>query len=113
MSVESSEPRPALRDVSRPAEVDGAPGGAVDGLEPVLASVLQENAQLRHALQSRIVIEQAKGVLAERYALELEAAFEVLRMSARDHRMSIHKLARAVVESHETPPQIRAPQDSY
>ena len=111
MSVESSEPEPALRDVSRPEEASDRPAdGAVDGLEPVVASVLAENAQLRRALQSRIVIEQAKGVLAERYALDLDAAFQLLRTSSRNNRMSIHELARAVVGSRRTPPQIRPPQ---
>ena len=108
MSVESHERRPRLRDVSRPA-VDGARGGAVDRLQELIATVLEENEQLRHALQSRIVIEQAKGVLAERYGLDMRTAFDVLRRSARNHRMSIHALAEAVVASRETPPQIRPP----
>lgn len=112
MSVESSEPKPALRDVSAPVESSsGAEDRAVDRLESVLASVLEENAQLRRALQSRIVIEQAKGVLAERYALDVDAAFQLLRSSSRNNRMSIHELARAVVGSRETPPQIRPPAD--
>jgi len=112
LSVESTEPKPALRDVSRPAESsDRAADGAADHLEHVLASVLEENAQLRRALQSRIVIEQAKGVLAERYALDLQVAFQLLRTSSRNNRMSIHELARAVVGSRETPPQIRATED--
>jgi hypothetical protein len=108
LSVESHERRSRLRIVSRPA-VDGAGGGAVDRLQELVASVLEENEQLRHALQSRIAIEQAKGVLAERYGLDMQTAFDVLRRSARHNRMSIHLLAEAVVVSRETPPQIRPP----
>jgi hypothetical protein len=62
-----------------------------------------ENAQLVHALESRIAIEQAKGVLRERYGLSTEAAFELLRHAARSNRMKIHALARKVVSSSETP----------
>jgi hypothetical protein len=106
LSVESRERRPTLRDVSRP--VDGA-DGAVDRLQDLVESVLDENEQLRRALESRIVIEQATGVLAERYDLPVDAAFELLRRSARNNRMSIHRLAGAVVASRETPPQIHPP----
>ncbi|MFL6035196.1 MAG: ANTAR domain-containing response regulator [Gaiellaceae bacterium] len=64
-----------------------------------------ENAQLVHALESRIVIEQAKGVLRERYGLSTEAAFELLRHAARSNRTKIHALAAKVVASSETPPE--------
>lgn len=39
--------------------------------------------QLQHALNSRVLIEQAKGVLAERYGVPPEEAFEELRRHAR------------------------------
>jgi AmiR/NasT family two-component response regulator len=89
--------------------VDGAGDGAVDRLQELVAAVLAENDQLRRALHSRIVIEQAKGVLAERYDLTMQETFELLRSSARNNRMSIHGLAEAVVASRNTPPQIRPP----
>jgi AmiR/NasT family two-component response regulator len=66
----------------------------------------KRNAQLELALSSRIVIEQAKGVLAERYRLDVDAAFAVLRSAARRHRMRIHVLAEAVVTSPRTPSAI-------
>jgi len=107
LSVGSRELRPRLRDVSRePAEgVDGAVGR----LQDLIASVLEENGQLRRALDSRIVIEQSKGVLAERYGLSMQEAFSLLRTSARNNRMSIHTLAEAVVASRSTPPEISPP----
>ena len=64
-----------------------------------------ENGQLVHALESRVVIEQAKGVLRERYGLSMEAAFELLRHAARSNRMKIHALAGKVVSSSDTPPE--------
>ena len=72
----------------------------------VTEAAYERRAQLEHALRTRIVIEQAKGVLAERFALDIEEAFELLRRAARSHRMKIHTLASRVVESHETPPEI-------
>lgn len=90
---------------------DGDGDGAVEELRAPLVAlqVLQrENAQLREALTSRIVIEQAKGVLAERYRLDLEQAFELLRRTARSKRMRIHVLAAAVVTGTLTPPEIAA-----
>ena len=68
----------------------------------------RENAQLREALSSRIVIEQAKGVLAERFRLDVNEAFELLRRSARSHRMSMHVLAAAVASATATPAEIEA-----
>ncbi len=55
-------------------------------------------AQLEGALASRVIIEQAKGVLAEQGALDMEAAFQVLRKHARDNRRRLADVAREVVD---------------
>ena len=68
----------------------------------------RENAQLRQALLSRIVIEQAKGILAERYGIELEQSFELLRRVARSNRVRVHTLATAVVSANATPADVAA-----
>jgi inactivated superfamily I helicase len=108
LSVGSRELSPRLVDLShQPA---GGVQDAVGRLQDLVASVLDENDQLRRALDSRIVIEQAKGVLAERYGIDVQKAFEVLRASARNNRMSIHALAESVVSSPLTPPQIKPPE---
>jgi AmiR/NasT family two-component response regulator len=52
---------------------------------------------LTHALESRVVIEQAKGVVAERHHIATDVAFERLRTHARSHRLRIHDAARDVV----------------
>lgn len=53
--------------------------------------------QLQHALGSRIVIEQAKGVLAERYQLEFDEAFHLLRSFCRANNLKLTETARAIV----------------
>lgn len=54
--------------------------------------------QLQHALDSRIVIEQAKGVLAERHQLDLDEAFQQLRAFCRANNLKLTETARALVD---------------
>ena len=54
--------------------------------------------QLQRALDSRIVIEQAKGVLSAQLGVTVDDAFEVLRSATRSRGVRIHQLATAVVE---------------
>ena len=58
-------------------------------------------AELQVALDSRVVIEQAKGVLVGRHGLTTRQAFERLRRQARDQRRPLSEVARAVVEAAE------------
>ncbi|KUF17206.1 response regulator receiver protein [Streptomyces silvensis] len=54
--------------------------------------------QLQSALTSRVRIEQAKGMLAERWGTGLDAAFEALRRYARGRRLAMDTVARMVLE---------------
>jgi GAF domain-containing protein len=54
------------------------------------------NAQLNQALQSRIVIEQAKGVIAERARVDTDEAFTRLRHYARSNNLRLADVARDV-----------------
>ncbi|MEX0674696.1 MAG: ANTAR domain-containing protein [Gaiellaceae bacterium] len=63
----------------------------------LLEALRRENDQLRTALETRIVIEQAKGLLAERLQTSVDDAFERLRREARNRRMKLHGLAAAAV----------------
>jgi GAF domain-containing protein len=53
--------------------------------------------QLQGALNSRIVIEQAKGMIAYRQGVDVDTAFDRLREHARHSRVRLADLARAVV----------------
>jgi cell division septum initiation protein DivIVA len=68
-----------------------------------LAEAEERIAQLEEALESRIVIEQAKGVLAERLAISVGEAFDILRYAARSHRIKLRDLAARVVDESQTP----------
>ncbi len=91
---------------------------APDGLNPAIAiaaralvdvatiGILQERAvhqqevvagQLQRALNSRVIIEQAKGILAERLRTTPDDAFFILRRYARDHNRPLTQLAGDVI----------------
>jgi AmiR/NasT family two-component response regulator len=82
---------------------DGDGAVELERLSGHVASLLERNAQLQRALDSRIVIEQAKGILAERLGITVDEAFALLREASRSRRTRIHKLAGAVVASRTTP----------
>ena len=54
--------------------------------------------QLQHALDSRLVIEQAKGILSERGRFGVDQAFALLRGHARHHQMRLALLAHQVID---------------
>lgn len=54
--------------------------------------------QLQYALNSRVTIEQAKGVLSERSGINAEAAFTALRQYARNHNQRLVDVAASVVD---------------
>ncbi|WP_370517277.1 GAF and ANTAR domain-containing protein [Pseudactinotalea sp. HY160] len=78
----------ALADVATIGIVHARAGGRRDVLV----------AQLEHALHSRIVIEQAKGVLAERDRTTVDEAFRALRDFARRNGYRLTDVAREVAE---------------
>lgn len=55
------------------------------------------NDQLNHALTSRITIEQAKGIIAERAGLDMPDAFDWLRSYARNHNRRLHDVATDII----------------
>ncbi|MFV2020622.1 GAF and ANTAR domain-containing protein [Micromonospora sp. LOL_023] len=57
--------------------------------------------QLQAALHSRVLIEQAKGVLAERFQIDVGEAFTMLRGNARRQHRRLSDLAQAIVDGSE------------
>jgi GAF domain-containing protein len=62
--------------------------------------------QLQLALNSRISVEQAKGVLAEYGGADMGTAFEALRAYARDHRVKLSTVARQLVTRELAPGEV-------
>lgn len=54
--------------------------------------------QLQSALDARVVIEQAKGILAERHGLDMQSAFERLRRHARSNNVTVRSVAQQTVD---------------
>lgn len=81
---------------------------ALRRLMAVTEASFEQRAQLERALRTRIIVEQAKGVLAERLRMRPDEAFELLRGTARFRQMSVHDLARDVVDNPGTPAGILA-----
>jgi GAF domain-containing protein len=55
-------------------------------------------AQLNEALNSRIIIEQAKGKVSESSGLDMAASFQRLRNHARNHNLRLTDLARSIAD---------------
>jgi transcriptional regulator with GAF, ATPase, and Fis domain len=90
-----------------PGELDAGTAGLAQAMSDIATiGLLQERAiresqvlseQLHRALSSRVVIEQAKGMLSERHALPIDQAFALLRRHARSQHQNLTDLARSVV----------------
>ena len=68
-----------------------------------LDDAVNVTAQLQRALESRVVIEQAKGLLAERSGTTVAEAFTRLRHQARSTSRPLSEVARALVEGASLP----------
>jgi AmiR/NasT family two-component response regulator len=70
------------------------------------AQLIEKTGQLEGALDSRVVIEQAKGILAARHEIDVQTAFDVLRRGARSHQLKLRDLAQRVIDEPTTPREI-------
>lgn len=65
--------------------------------------------QLQAALNSRVVVEQAKGVLAQIHGVTTEEAFELLRAYSRNHQQRLGEVAQAVTHDPRSLPGLTTP----
>lgn len=65
--------------------------------ERTMGSARKTVDELQRALQSRILIEQAKGVIAERAGLSMSAAFEQLRSYARNNHRRLREVCQDLI----------------
>ncbi|HJZ09029.1 MAG TPA: ANTAR domain-containing protein [Trebonia sp.] len=84
------------RHAARPSGNDGTEADEASRLAVTVA-------QLEHALASRVGVEQAIGVLAERHRLRPREAFDLLRAAARSRGQRITDIAQDVVASTANP----------
>lgn len=66
--------------------------------ERAIAASEQLAAQLQTALSSRVQLEQAKGVLAQRAGLRMDDAFQVMRAYARNHNRRLSDIAAQIID---------------
>ena len=84
------------RHAARPSGNDGSEADEAARLAVTVA-------QLEHALASRVRVEQAIGVLAERHRLRPREAFDLLRGAARSRGQRVTEIAQDVVASTANP----------
>jgi hypothetical protein len=65
-------------------------------------------AQLQMALESRVAIEQAKGIIAEHMAISLDDAFALVRNHSRSQNDKLTETARRVISGELRPDALRA-----
>ena len=58
----------------------------------------QISGQLQEALDSRVVIEQAKGIIAQLHGVTVDLAYHLVRAHARNRNASLRTVAEAIVE---------------
>ena len=68
--------------------------------------------RLRSALSTRVVLEQAKGVVAQRGGVDMVQAFDLLRRYATAHSQRLTAVARGVVERSIDPDDVLGPTPS-
>lgn len=112
--VEAADRRDAGRPVQAPPSVRSVrPRGPGDrsGAETDEADRLAVTvSQLEHALASRVRVEQAIGVLAERHRTPPRDAFDLLRRAARARGQRVIDIAQDVVASASNP-LVRLPEE--
>lgn len=86
---------PHLDQVAAQAMADVATISILQRREAHDSQVVRE--QLQHALDSRVLIEQAKGVVSYKRRIPVDQAFQLIRSYARSNRLRLDDVARRIV----------------
>jgi GAF domain-containing protein len=97
MNIYNSEPRDWRDSEVRVAQVLCDMAASYVSNASDLDQARRTTEQLQEALESRIIVEQAKGALAAEQRISVDEAFHILRDHSRRHGASLRSVAEAVV----------------
>lgn len=110
MSTDLPGPLPGVLTVHSRAEIGdtdramasllAAQGALALACATTAAAAELDLAQLRHAIDTRDLIGQAKGILMNRESIDADAAFEMLRRTSQDLNIKLVDLARTLTDRH-------------
>ena len=97
INVQHSRPRSySKNEITLFELVAKATGGAIEN-----ALLFSEKEALKEALETRKVIEKAKGILMKKYSVTEDEAYKLLHKKSMDKRMSMKEIAAAIIISEE------------
>ena len=104
-----ADPTPAyVREAARCGAFAYSPGATPEELQSAIDISMHRFADyhsLQGAFQRRAIIEQAKGILMARHALDADSAFALLRNHSRNSGRKLADIAKLIVDSHLLLPQ--------
>ena len=97
INVQHSKPKEySKNEITLFELVAKATGGAIEN-----ASLFSEKEALKEALETRKVIEKAKGILMQEFSISEEDAYRLLHKKSMDKRLGMKEIANAIIISSE------------
>jgi GAF domain-containing protein len=69
----------------------------------IAVAVAREEASLRQAVDARKLVGQAQGILMERFSVDADRAFAILRRYSQDHNVKLRDVAQRLIDTRELP----------
>ena len=80
-----------------------AAAGILGGHASIALSSARQEESLRQAIDARTLIGRAQGILMERFAIDDQAAFDVLRRHSQNTNTKLNEVARILISSRALP----------